>query len=480
MQPLRSRTWFVYVALLALSIMGLWLILSIGTEYVSPAVVPAAQNHAAAASPPSGTDGGIAPALLEAFHHPLSLLLAQVIVIVLCARLCGLLLQQLGQPRVIGEILAGILLGPSFVGAIWPEFGHWLFPAESLPKLHILSQIGLVLFMFIVGMEVNIASLKAHAREALLVSHVSVVFPFLLGSALAIGIYDTYASSQASFMTFALFMGIAMSITAFPVLARILMDRGLSRSPLGTMALTCAAVDDVTAWCLLAVIVALAQAGTAAGAVYTIALALIYIAIMLWLVRPMLNRLIRKSEIDQRLMVIVLMLALISALTTELIGLHALFGAFLAGVIIPQQERLRRAIAERVEDVSTLILLPLFFAFTGLRTEIGLLDDLESWLVCGAIIAIAVLGKLAGSTIMARWSGMPWSDSLALGALMNTRGLMELVVLNLGYDLGILSAKLFTIMVIMALVTTFMAGPLLGLIDRVRKGGLGRDSIHPE
>lgn len=252
------------------------------------------------------------------------------------------------------------------------------------------------------------------------------------------------------------------------------MDRGLSKSPLGTMALTCAAVDDVTAWCLLAIIVAIAQAGTAIGAVYTIVLALFYIAAMLFVVKPMLARLISTSAIDQRLMVIVLMLALMSALMTELIGLHALFGAFLAGVIIPQQERLRRAIADRVEDISTLILLPLFFAVTGLRTEIGLLDDLESWLLCGAIIAIAVVGKLVGSAIMARWSGMSWSDSLALGALMNTRGLMELVVLNLGYELGILSAKLFTMMVIMALVTTFMAGPLLGLIDRARRGSHGR------
>lgn len=332
--------------------------------------------------------------------------------------------------------------------------------------------------MFIVGIEVNITSLRAHARAALLVSHASVVVPFLLGTALAIWLFQNYAASQANFITFALFMGIAMSITAFPVLARILMDRGLTKSPLGTLAITCAAVDDVTAWCLLALIVAIAKAGTAAGASYIVGLALVYIAAMLWLVKPLLDRFVGNSEIDQRLMAIVLMLVLISALTTELIGLHALFGAFLAGVIMPQQERLRRAVVERVEDVSTLILLPLFFAFTGLRTEIGLLGDLESWWVCGAIIAVAVLGKLAGSAVMARWTGMCWADSLALGALMNTRGLMELVVLNLGYDLGILSAKLFTMMVLMALITTFMAGPLLNLIERTHKGGPGLGSIH--
>lgn len=467
-----SRTWFIYLLLLVASSVALWLILAVGAERVSltalQTVEPGSTSH---------MQRGSLAAMSAAFNNPLSLLLTQVIVIVVCARMCGSLLQRLGQPQVIGEILAGILLGPSLVMAIWPEFGQWLFPAESLPKLQMLSQIGLVLFMFIVGMEVNIGSLRAHAREAVLISHVSVVAPFLLGAALAIALFESYASSKASFLTFGLFMGIAMSVTAFPVLARILMDRGLAKSPLGTLALTCAAVDDVTAWCMLAVIVAIAQAGTAGDAAYIVGLALAYVAVMLWVIKPLLERVIGNTKVDQRLMVIVLMLVLISGLTTELIGLHALFGAFLAGVIIPQREKLRRAVTERVEDVSTLILLPLFFAFTGLRTEVGLLDDVQSWLVCGAIIAVAVAGKLAGCAIMARLSGMRWSDSLALGALMNTRGLMELVVLNLGYDLGILSAKLFTMMVIMAFVTTFMAGPLLNLIDRVRNGSTGIETM---
>lgn len=472
MPTIRSRTWLIYCALVALSIGGLWLILTLGEDWASTSGSSAMQN--AATGSPTSSDtwhGGLVDALVAALSHPLSLLLAQVIVIVLCARGCGLLLQRLGQPRVIGEILAGILLGPSLVGAIWPEFGPSFFPPESLPKLHILSQIGLVLFMFIVGMEVNMSSLRRHAREALLVSHVSVAFPFLLGAALAIGLFDAYASPRAGFTTFALFMGIAMSVTAFPVLARILMDRGLTKTPLGTLALTCAAVDDVTAWCLLALIVAIAQGGSALGATYIIALALIYVAAMFWLVRPLMKRLIGGSDIDQRLMVVILMLVLISALSTELIGLHALFGAFLAGVIMPPHEDFRRAVAARVEDVSTLILLPLFFAFTGLRTEIGLLNDLESWLICGLVIVVAVVGKLVGSAVTARWSGMRWSDSWALGVLMNTRGLMELVVLNLGYDLGILSAKLFTMMVVMALVTTLMTGPLLNLILRRANDG---------
>ncbi|TPW18455.1 MAG: sodium/hydrogen exchanger [Halothiobacillaceae bacterium] len=469
MTYLRSNTWLVYTILVVLSIAGLWLILLVGESITlhggSVVQAPTSGNATAGAA----SLGGFTAALSTALHHPLALLLAQVIVIVLCAQGCGYALQKLGQPRVIGEILAGIMLGPSLIGAIWPEFSGWIFPQDSLPKLHLMSQIGLVLFMFVVGMEINLGSLRAHAREALLISHMSVVFPFLLGATLAIWLFEGYAASHVSYTIFALFMGIAMSITAFPVLARILMDRGMIKSPLGMMALTCAAVDDVTAWCLLAIIVALAQAGSVGGASYILLFTLIYIAAMLWLVRPWIDRLIGSAELDRRVMVSVLLLLLISALTTELIGLHALFGAFLAGVIMPSREHLRRAIAARIEDVSTLILLPLFFAFTGLRTEIALIDDLQSWLICGLIILVAILGKLGGSALTARWSGMPWADSLVLGALMNTRGLMELVVLNIGYDLGILSAKLFTMMVIMALVTTFMTGPMLNLIAKYRR-----------
>lgn len=477
----RLQTWFVYSLFIVVSLGGLWLILALGNDHVARLGNDTASGDAVALSSFDNAQREQTKTPSVTFLNPLSLLLLQVIVIVVCARVCGFLAHRVGQPRVIGEIAAGILLGPSLLGFVSPQISHWLFPSDSLSELHILSQIGLLLFMFIVGMEVNVASLKSHAREALWVSHASVVFPFLLGAALAIGLFETYASSGAEFITFALFMGIAMSVTAFPVLARILMDRGLSKSPLGTLALTCAAVDDVTAWCLLALIVAIAQAGSVLGASYIILFGLIYVAVMVRLIKPAVERRLGRSEIDQRVVATVLLTVLTSALATELIGLHALFGAFLAGVVMPQQEQLRRAIAERVEDLSTLILLPLFFAFTGLRTEVGLLDDPQSWLVCGIIIVVAVLGKLAGSALTARWSGMPWSDSLALGVLMNTRGLMELVVLNLGYDLGILSAELFTMMVIMALVTTLMTGPLLSFIGRQkRKGDTSKLSFSPE
>lgn len=462
---LRANVWLAYSILVLLSLAGLWLVLFLGESAVLQG-----SGDTPVSTGGDSTSGAAQSSGVAAAPHPLALLLAQVIVVVFFARLCGSVLQRLGQPRVIGEILAGIMLGPSLIGGIWPEFTAWVFPQSSLPTLHLLSQIGLVLFMFLVGMEINLGSLRSHAREALLISHMSVVFPFLLGATLAIWLFEGYAAtSQVNYVVFALFLGIAMSITAFPVLARILMDRGMIKSPLATMALTCAAVDDVTAWCLLAIIVALAQAGTVGGAVYVLLFSLIYIAVMLWLVRPWIDRLIGPAQVDQRIMVGVLLLLLVSAYSTELIGLHALFGAFLAGVIMPNREHLRHVIASRIEDVSTLILLPLFFAFTGLRTEIALLNDIESWLICGLIIVVAVLGKLGGGALTARWSGMPWADSLALGALMNTRGLMELVVLNIGYDLGIISAKLFTMMVIMALVTTFMTGPILSLIAKYRR-----------
>lgn len=468
--------WLAYSVLALLSAGLLLLIFLVGANVVRPpsadlSFTPLTLNAGTAVRPE-----GWVEALRVALHHPLSQLLAQVIVIILCARLCGYVLQLFSQPRVIGEILSGILLGPSLIGAAWPEFSHWIFPADSLPKLQLLSQIGLILFMFIVGMEVNVATLKSRAREAVLISHVSVVFPFLLGAILAIWLYGSYAGTQADFTIFALFLGIAMSITAFPVLARILMDRNLTKTPLGTMALTCAAIDDVTAWCLLAIVIALAQSGTAMGATYVLLLAVVYVVTMLWVVRPIMTELFKRlgweNQGHQAIMIVVLVMLLASALSTELIGLHALFGAFIAGVIMPTDNLLRQGVAGRLTDVSTLILLPLFFAFTGLRTDIGLLDSMEAWLICIIIIAVAVIGKLGGSALIGRWSGMAWPEALSLGVLMSTRGLMELVVLNIGYDLGILSDKLFTMMVLMAVVTTLMAGPLLTWIETMTKRGV--------
>jgi len=311
---------------------------------------------------------------------------------------------------------------------------------------------------------------------------VSIVFPFALGVVLAVGLYSNYAASGTSFAAFALFLGIALSITAFPVLARILKERGIEKTFLGTTATVCAAVDDATAWTILAFVIAIARATSLASTTVGLGLVLGFVALMLFVVRPQLPRWLdiettRENGPSRGKMAVVLLVMLTSALSTELIGIHALFGAFLAGVIMPQKKSFREALALRLENFSSLFLLPLFFAFSGLRTEVGLLNDASSWLICGLIIGIATLGKLGGTMITARLTGMNWNDSFALGALMNTRGLVELVALNIGYDLGILPPRIFAMMVLMALVTTFMTGPLLNLAERSKRRALSPVSL---
>ena len=411
-------------------------------------------------------------------QHPLSILLLQVIVIISAARGIGQLFRKMGQPAVIGEMIAGILLGPSCLGMLSPGAQAFVFPAASLDTLQLLSQIGIILFMFVVGIELDVQHLRQRAQAAVLVSHASIVVPFFLGVACSLFLYHTLAPAPITFRAFALFMGIAMSITAFPVLARILEERGLSTSSLGSTAIACAAVDDVTAWCLLAVVVAIVQADGLSGALLTIGLTLLFIGFMLFLLRPQVCRLLGPevwSETRSKgLTAGVLTLVFAAALCTEVIGIHALFGAFLTGVSMPSHTRLRIFLRERLETLSAVLLLPLFFAFTGLRTQIGLLNDWQSWAMCAGIIAVAISGKWGGSVLAARWTGLSWPDALAIGVLMNTRGLMELVVLNIGYDLGILSPHIFAMMVLMALATTFMTGPLLALLEWGKRRGTFR------
>jgi len=327
--------------------------------------------------------------------------------------------------------------------------------------------------MFIIGMELDIKVLKNKADAAIVVSHASIVFPYFLGMGLAYILYQSFAPQGTSFMEFALFMGIAMSITAFPVLARIIQERGLTKTSLGAMAITCAAADDVTAWCLLAVVVAIVKAGSFFSALYTIGLALGYVVFMLYAVQPMLKKIgdvyIAKEMINKKVIGIIFLVLLVSSYLTEIIGIHALFGAFLAGVIMPQNINFKKILTEKIEDISLVLLLPLFFVFTGLRTQIGLLNEAHLWLTCLMIILVAVVGKFGGSAIAARVVGLSWKDSLSIGVLMNTRGLMELIVLNIGYDLGILSPQIFAMLVIMALATTFLTGPGLDLINKVFK-----------
>ena len=403
--------------------------------------------------------------------HPLAILLLQILTIIITARVLGYICQKVGLPTVIGEIAAGIILGPSFLATQFPAYSAFLFPAGSLGNLQFLSQIGLILFMFVVGMELNLNVLRNSAQDAVVVSHASIIFPFTLGFGLSYFLYLKFVPPNIQFLSFGLFMGIAMSITAFPVLARIVQERGLSQTRLGALAITCAAADDITAWCLLAMVIAIVKAGSILSALYTIAMAAVYVVLVLRVVRPFLKRMgdvyADRESLSKPIVAIFFLVLLTSAYVSEVIGIHALFGAFLAGVIMPPNMRFRAIFIDKVEDVAMVLLLPLFFVYTGLRTEIGLLNNVGLWKVCGAIITVAVAGKFLGSALAARFVGQSWRDSLMLGALMNTRGLMELVVLNIGYDLGVIGPEIFAMMVIMALFTTFMTGPSLDLIDRL-------------
>lgn len=411
--------------------------------------------------------------MIHNVQDPLAILLAQIIMIILVARLFGWFFKKIGQPSVIGEIIAGIALGPSLLGLYFPEFFHALFPANSLENLKFLSQIGLILFMFVIGMELDIKVLKNRAKEAVVISHASIVIPFALGIGLAYFVYNRFAPEGVKFLSFSLFMGIAMSITAFPVLARIVQERGMHKTKLGAIAITCAAADDITAWCLLAVVIAIVKAGTFESSMYIISLAAIYVLAMIYLVKPFLKRIGdlygSKDSLSKPVVAIFFLLLIISSYATELIGIHALFGAFMMGAIMPDVPKFRTVFIAKVEDVSVILLLPLFFVFTGLRTEIGSLNEPYLWKVTGFIILVAVIGKFFGSALAAKFVGQSWRNSLVIGALMNTRGLMELIVLNIGLALGVLTTQVFTMMVIMALVTTFMTGPALDLINYIFK-----------
>jgi Kef-type K+ transport system membrane component KefB len=409
----------------------------------------------------------------ELSHHiqlPLSILLLQVIVIVIVARGLGALFQKLGQPAVVGEILAGILLGPTLLGQISPESAQFLFTQTSLGAMSGLSQIGLLFFMFIIGMELDLDMLRQKAKQALILSSASIVFPYFLGVVLAYFLYKTFAPPEVSFLAYGLFMGIAMSITAFPVLARIVQERGLGKHPTGILALTTAATGDVAAWCLLAVVVAVVQAGTVTSALWTVFFAILYVLVATLLVRPLFKKVgevyVTRENINRSLVAAAFLTLLISAWGTEAIGIHALFGAFMAGVMMPPKVEFRRILTEKIEDITLIVLLPLFFVQTGLKTDFRIIFQADMIVVTLVICAVAVIGKFVGTALAAKYLGENWKESLTLGALMNTRGLMELVVLDLGYQMGILDIQVFSALVFMALATTIMTGPAVTLIDK--------------
>ena len=400
-----------------------------------------------------------APAVSDILFH---VLLALAAVLALGHSL-GALFQKLKQPPVIGEVIGGLLLGPSLLGALWPEAGEFLLPKEVAPSLGVIAQLGVILYMFQVGLELDLSHLKGKAKATAAISLLSIALPLALGAGLALWLHPRFAPPGVGLPIFSLFIGVSMAVTAFPVLARILSDNGLSRTKLGALALSCAAVDDVIAWCLLAVLVALAQART--GGLWQDGLALAaFLAMMVYGARPLLSKLahwVDQGRMGRGVMAVVLVGVLVSSLATELIGLHAVFGAFLLGALIPSNSLLAREFEGRLKDVVAVLLLPAFFAFTGMRTHDGLLTGGEAWLGLGLILATATLGKFGGAWTAARLSGSSPAEATALGILMNTRGLVGLIVLNMGLDLGVISPQLFAMMVLMALATTMGAAPAL-------------------
>ncbi len=408
--------------------------------------------------------------LIKNVNEPLAILILQFIVILSVTRFFGFICLKISQPSVIGQIAAGIVLGPSLLGYFYPEYLNFLFSPASLKPLSLFSQVGLMFYMFIVGMEIDIFVLKNKARQAIAISTAGIMAPFILGVLLAYFIFNLFAPPSTPFISFALFFGIAMSITAFPVLARILQERDLTKSNIGKLALTCAAVNDVTAWCLLACITAIATAGNINTALITVFLAIMYILVMIKIVRPII---LKYSEnylpnriLHQTIVSLIFVVLFASSYTTYAFGIHALFGAFMAGVIMPHNVAFRKNFTEKIEDVSLVVLLPIFFVYSGLRTDIQLLNQSSEWLICLLVILVAIAGKFGGCVVASRAVGETWKDSLFIGTLMNTRGLMELIVLNVGFDLGILTSEIFTILVLMALITTFLTNPALDLINR--------------
>ena len=397
-------------------------------------------------------------------------LILQIAVIIIAARLVGRLFRAIGQPQVVGEMVAGLLLGPSVFGAVSPELFHRVFPVESLGYLNALSQIGLLLFMFMIGLELDTQLLRGRTRAALLISQAGIAVPFLLGLLLARRMHAEFAPPGVRVLGFSLFIGIAMSITAFPVLARILREKKLLGTRLGVTTLAAAAVDDVMAWSGLALIILVVRAeSTTLPPLVMVGGTVAFVLFMIAGVRPLLRRWSRrwKETPSQDVIAVMLVMALLSAWITEALGIHALFGAFLAGAVVPADQPIVQGTIRKLEDLTVVFLVPLFFAFAGLRTSLDLLSGSGQWGYAVLIIAVAMIGKIGGCGLAARASGMPWREAAALGALMNTRGLMELVVLNIGLDIGVIDGRLYAMMVVMAIVTTFATTPLLALLQVV-------------
>lgn len=401
-------------------------------------------------------------------HHPIVQLVLQLIIILGFSRFLTILFRKVGQPGVIGEMFAGILLGPSGLGLLAPSLFYFIFPSQSLENLHTLSLFGLITFMFVLGMEFDIGIFESKIRSAILISHVNILFPFLLGIILAYFLYKDFSSPSSNFLSFSLFMGVSLSITAFPVLARIVQEKKIMKTQLGIISIICAAINDFTAWIILAVVISITNSQGILSALLSFISVVLYILFMLKILQPFLMRFskiyITQEVIGRGVLSFLALILLSSAFITEIFGIHAVFGAFLAGIIMPNTGELRKVLSEKIEDFSSIFLLPLFFAYTGLRTQIDLLYNWDLLGITILIIFLASFGKIVSGMLAAKYTGMNWKESFGLGILMNTRGLVELVILNISYDLGILSPQIFTMMVIMALVTTITTGPIIKLL----------------
>ncbi len=452
-----------YLLLIGLPAIGILVVLRLGNALAAPSTQPASTMSALPL-----------PAAHDAVLR-LDTFLIQIVIILAVVQVVGIALRKIDQPAVVGEMLAGILLGPSVLGALWPAAYALLFPPGSVRFLGAVSQLGLVMFMFLVGLELRPADLRGRGHTAVLVSHTSIVLPLFLGVLLSLTLYPVLGLHGVSFRAFALFLGAAMSVTAFPVLARVLADRRLTGTRLGVMALACAAIDDVSAWCILAVVLAVSRPGVAGmGIALTLIGTFAFLAAMFFLVRPRLGWLARRHAaeggISRGLLAAMIIAMLTSALVTQTLGIHALFGAFVAGVIMPKSPTFVRDAASPIEDVLLVVLLPLFFATTGIRMSLNIFQGVAMWEFFGLVLLVAFAGKLGGSAIASRMAGLSWRESLSLGALMNTRGLMGLIILSVGVDAGVLSQPLFVMMVLMSIITTIATTPLLSALMPRRMG----------
>lgn len=401
-------------------------------------------------------------------ERAVSFTLIQLLVILAGARIFGKLAQKLGQPRVVGEIIGGLLLGPSLFGRLLPDQFQFVFQSSSPLPLVILSQIGLSLLMFQIGLEFDFSHLreKNNRNTMLGVSVAGIAVPFALGWWVAVASHDTLAA-DANPLGYRLFLSVALSITAIPILGRIMMELGITRTRLGTIAITAAALNDVAGWVLLALISALTAAQFSAGMFgLKVVLLMGYLVLCLWVVRPLLRRLVdalmnHDDRLPHDLMAIMIGLIFLSGLITYALGVFVIFGGFIIGVLLHDHPRFVEAWKKSVAQFITVFFLPIFFTFTGLRTNVNGLDTAVLWGWCLAIIAAATVGKYAGCALAARACGMNWPEAGCLGIMMNTRALMELIVINVGFELGVIPANVFTMLVLMAIVSTVITSPLL-------------------